>query len=120
MWPGGRASGAARGGHAAGDLVDKRSDDVVHGVNLANGINPVLVSLGKPEVRPRPGLNVGFAEGGYTGDGDKYEPKGVVHGGEYVITKERTSKLGVQTLENLERILGAPPARRFGLRDLRF
>lgn len=26
-----------------------------------------------------------FAAGGYTGDGGKYEPKGVVHGGEYVI-----------------------------------
>lgn len=26
-----------------------------------------------------------FASGGYTGDGGKYEPKGVVHGGEYVI-----------------------------------
>lgn len=26
-----------------------------------------------------------FATGGYTGDGGKYEPKGIVHGGEYVI-----------------------------------
>ena len=26
-----------------------------------------------------------FASGGYTGNGGKYEPKGVVHGGEYVI-----------------------------------
>jgi|GEM_PF-5945623 len=26
-----------------------------------------------------------YASGGYTGDGGKYEPKGVVHGGEYVI-----------------------------------
>lgn len=29
----------------------------------------------------------GFAEGGYTGDGDKYEEAGVVHKGEYVIPK---------------------------------
>ncbi len=28
-----------------------------------------------------------YASGGYTGDGGKYEPKGVVHGGEYVIPK---------------------------------
>ena len=34
----------------------------------------------------------GFAEGGYTGDGGKYEPAGVVHRGEYVITKEQTAK----------------------------
>jgi tape measure domain-containing protein len=31
-----------------------------------------------------------FAEGGYTGDGGKYQPAGVVHRGEFVITKEKT------------------------------
>lgn len=36
-----------------------------------------------------------FDSGGYTGDGGKYEPKGVVHGGEFVFTKEATSVLGV-------------------------
>ncbi|WP_322113934.1 phage tail tape measure C-terminal domain-containing protein, partial [Escherichia coli] len=30
----------------------------------------------------------GFSGGGYTGDGGKYVPKGVVHGGEFVFTKE--------------------------------
>jgi len=34
----------------------------------------------------------GFAEGGYTGDGGKYEPAGTVHKGEYVMTKENTRK----------------------------
>ncbi len=29
-----------------------------------------------------------FSDGGYTGDGEKYEPAGVVHRGEYVIPKE--------------------------------
>lgn len=37
---------------------------------------------------------VQFAEGGYTGDGDKYEPKGVVHGGEFVIPKATVSQYG--------------------------
>ena len=37
----------------------------------------------------------GFASGGYTGDGGKYQPAGVVHRGEYVITKEATSRLGI-------------------------
>ena len=32
----------------------------------------------------------GFASGGYTGDGGKYQPAGVVHRGEYVINKEKT------------------------------
>lgn len=40
----------------------------------------------------------GHAEGGYTGDGGKYEPKGVVHGGEFVFTKKATQALGVDTL----------------------
>lgn len=33
-----------------------------------------------------------FAEGGYTGDGGKYEPAGTVHKGEFVMTKERTQQ----------------------------
>lgn len=34
----------------------------------------------------------GYTKGGYTGDGGKYEPKGVVHGGEFVVRKEVTAK----------------------------
>lgn len=43
----------------------------------------------------------GFASGGYTGDGGKYQPKGIVHGGEFVFTKSSTSKLGVGFLSGL-------------------
>nr|WP_154325038.1 phage tail tape measure protein [Pantoea sp. 201603H] len=42
--------------------------------------------------------NLSFDSGGYTGDGGKYEPKGVVHGGEFVFTKEATRAIGVDTL----------------------
>ncbi|BFU60765.1 MULTISPECIES: phage tail tape measure protein [Rodentibacter] len=42
-----------------------------------------------------------FAKGGYTGNGGKYQPMGIVHGGEYVMTKEATSRLGVHTLNAL-------------------
>ncbi|UJD06101.1 tape measure protein [Klebsiella phage PWKp20] len=45
----------------------------------------------------------GFANGGYTGNGGKYEPKGVVHGGEFVFTKEATSRLGPENLYRLMR-----------------
>ena len=38
----------------------------------------------------------GFSEGGYTGDGGKYEAAGIVHKGEFVIDKETTSALGLQ------------------------
>lgn len=36
--------------------------------------------------------SAGFADGGYTGDGGKYEPAGIVHKGEYVINAENTRK----------------------------
>lgn len=42
-----------------------------------------------------------YATGGYTGNGGKYQPMGIVHGGEYVMTKEATSRLGVNTLNAL-------------------
>lgn len=41
-------------------------------------------------------LERGFSDGGYTGDGGKYEAKGIVHGGEFVIDKETTTKLGLK------------------------
>lgn len=43
----------------------------------------------------------GYSSGGYTGDGGKYTPAGVVHRGEYVITKEATSRLGIGFLNHL-------------------
>lgn len=42
-----------------------------------------------------------FAVGGYTGDGGKYQPAGIVHRGEYVITKEATARLGRGYLDYL-------------------
>lgn len=41
---------------------------------------------------------LGFAGGGYTGDGGKYQPAGTVHRGEFVFTKEATSRIGVKNL----------------------
>jgi len=50
------------------------------------------------------GLSTNFRAydvGGYTGDGGKFEPKGVVHGGEFVFTKKATQKIGVENLSAL-------------------
>lgn len=41
----------------------------------------------------------GFANGGYTGDGRKYEPAGIVHRGEYVMPQDAVKRLGIQNLE---------------------
>jgi len=47
---------------------------IAAGVAIATGLANVAKISG-----------VGFAEGGYTGEGGKYEPAGVVHRGEYVV-----------------------------------
>ncbi|MCA7014120.1 phage tail tape measure protein [Dickeya dadantii] len=51
--------------------------------------------------------NLGFAAGGYanlggfTGIGNKHEPAGIVHRGEFVFTKEATRRIGVGNLYNM-------------------
>lgn len=40
-----------------------------------------------------------FASGGYTGDGGKYDPAGIVHKGEYVFSQEDVNRIGLSNLE---------------------
>lgn len=42
-----------------------------------------------------------FSEGGYTGPGGKLEPAGIVHRGEYVLSKAAVARIGVPALEAL-------------------
>ena len=47
---------------------------------------------------PKPNLSnylKGYSSGGYTGDGGKYEPAGIVHRGEYVVNSQTTRDLGL-------------------------
>lgn len=46
---------------------------------------------------------LGFAKGGYTGNGSKNQPAGVVHKGEYVFSKASVDKIGAANLEMLHR-----------------
>lgn len=48
-------------------------------------------------------LMKGFSGGGYTGDGAKYDPAGIVHKGEFVFTKEATQRIGAKNLYRLMR-----------------
>lgn len=50
---------------------------------ILSGIAIARAAIGTATV-----LSQGFKDGGYTGDGDKYEPAGVVHRGEYVVPKK--------------------------------
>jgi len=46
-------------------------------------------------------LTGGYAEGGFTGPGGKYEPAGVVHRGEYVMPSEVVKRVGADNLQRL-------------------
>jgi hypothetical protein len=50
------------------------------------------IAAGLANVRAIQAAPTGFSSGGYTGDGGKYQPAGVVHKGEYVINKEQTKR----------------------------
>lgn len=58
-------------------------------------------------VTASPSLNLnstlGFATGGYTGSGGKYEPAGIVHRGEYVLNQDATRRVGVSKLDQINR-----------------
>jgi hypothetical protein len=106
---------------------------------LLNGVNKIantLVELyvyqrslaeGIPLASARAGLKNapgpdkrfgGFSEGGYTGDGGKYQPAGIVHAGEWVLPKEATSSLqrnNPGALEYMQRRGELPPYASGGL-----
>lgn len=44
----------------------------------------------------------GFSSGGYTGNGGKYDPAGVVHKGEYVMDAASTKRIGVGNLQAMQ------------------
>lgn len=48
---------------------------------------------------------MGFSEGGYTGDGGKNEPAGVVHRGEYVFSQEAVQRIGAARLDAMHKNL---------------
>jgi len=68
------------------------NDGLIGAFNTIAGILPGIDKL------PRVALPPGFMNGGYTGNGGKDEPAGIVHGGEFVFTKEQTRKAGVRNL----------------------
>jgi tape measure domain-containing protein len=51
------------------------------------------------------GSILGFSGGGYTGSGGKHQAAGIVHGGEYVFSKEATQRAGIGNLDAMHRSL---------------
>lgn len=65
-----------------------------NGVATALTVAAAVVALaaGFAQARAQAQAAASFATGGYTGDGGKFEPAGIVHRGEFVVTKEKTQK----------------------------
>lgn len=82
-WLGGGAGGGV--GAATGGLQQAYSGGLIHGYAKGGGV----------------GYN--NEPGGYTGNGNKYTPAGIVHKGEFVFTKESTKRIGVANLYALMR-----------------
>lgn len=135
---GGLAQLAAEGSDAAKALFALEKATAIAGVfvNLAKELsayqaNPTwsllpdggaaIKTAASVAAKVRAGVNValiakqaisGFAEGGYTGHGGKYEPAGVVHRGEYVLPQEVVRSIGVGNLDALRSMYtGAAPGR---------
>lgn len=77
------------------------------GVALGAALSAALIA-GFVSSRAAAAQAAGFAEGGYTGDGAKYQEAGIVHKGEFVVDKETTSKLGLRNknMSDFESVVG--------------
>ncbi|MGZ4621452.1 MAG: transglycosylase SLT domain-containing protein [Blastococcus sp.] len=83
--------------------------DQLHGATVtisASADRSVVAILGDPNQVSRAGIKVGYAAGGYTGDGPKYTPAGIVHRGEFVMPQEAVNRLGVGFLGALAGLPG--------------
>ena len=90
------------------DIVKEPVKFVVNTVlndGLFAAINGVKDFLGIGGDKLHIALPPGFAGGGYTGSGGKYQPAGIVHAGEFVFTKEQTTRAGVGNLYAMARAL---------------
>lgn len=99
-------SGGENAEKALMNLVKRLADAALQAALLGQG--PLASLLGLSGSGGQVGgligaLFKGFAGGGYTGPGGKYEPAGIVHKGEYVFDKAAVARLGVGNLEALRR-----------------
>src|SRR5690625_3773929 len=87
-------------------IHDVLNEGLIAGFNKLKNLIPFMSKdsdIGRIPIPSKLKEAAGYAHGGYTGDGGKYEPAGVVHRGEYVIPKEATSAIirshGIGALE---------------------
>ena len=93
-------------GRVADKLLDMALDNLFAPTNTSGGfLGQIFGGLfgGVTGGFPKIGQVGLFASGGYTGNGGTHEPKGVVHGGEYVFSKKRVNQIGLGNLERLHK-----------------
>lgn len=95
LWDGLKAAAKAPISFVINTVIN---DGLIGAFNTVAGWIPGVQKLGRVSIP-------GFEAGGYTGEGDKDEPAGVVHKGEFVFTKAQTARAGVQNLYRLARTL---------------
>lgn len=124
----GSASGGAEGGlfSGIGDWLSTLLASLKAGLtSLVSGLGNVLSGLFSGGGGGGGGQNwigaiasaFGYAEGGYTGAGAKYQPAGVVHAGEFVFSQSAVRNLGLPALDMLHRLakgVAAPSMPRWG------
>lgn len=81
-------------------------DDLLAGKSATEALGGALSKIGGAFLDKGIDLLVGsifpgFAGGGYTGPGGKYQPAGVVHKGEYVFDAASVKRIGVGNLEKM-------------------
>lgn len=87
---------------AVSNLANNLMDAVLQATLLGKGPLATLFGFGgEGQASGLLGMLLGFADGGYTGRGGKYEPAGVVHKGEYVMSAAAVKRLGVKNLDAL-------------------
>ena len=89
-------TGAKSAGEALRDLLLEMAK-----VALQKRLMGMFEGAGQGTFLATIGSLLGFASGGFTGQGGKYEPAGVVHRGEFVFSKEAVQRVGVDTLAGL-------------------
>jgi hypothetical protein len=106
-----RLVAARAAGEVAGIIAAAAGPAALAAWRASQAIKSVLI-LGEGAASAAVIASQGFAEGGYTGHGGKYEPAGVVHRGEYVLPQEVVRSIGVGNLDALRSMYtGAAPGR---------
>jgi TP901 family phage tail tape measure protein len=109
-----KAAGA-NSGSAFSDAYQKELEKWVRGQSLLAKITEYRTKLVSPGITLSTAISLAnaikelekkynsgdYATGGYTGNGGKYEPAGIVHRGEYVMPASVVSKYGIGFFDNL-------------------